>query len=942
MSKKIFFYFLFLLFISEIQAYEKPYITNIYRNKYKAANKNWSVCQDEKGIMYFGNDKGLLEFDGMVWKLNRTTNGSYIKGIDVASHKTLFTGSFEDIGRWDRDISGSLRYTSFKNLLPKGTLHNETIWKVCIDNKNKKVYYQSFGHIYIYNGRSIKRIGLENGLLFLHKVRNEFWIQEINGPLYLLKNDRLQKVKGSNIFNGKLARVILPYQKNQCLVGTSSGEIYIYNGKDFTILNKSFCELLRGKELNCGIYVPKRKTYYWGTLLDGVYETDEKGNMIAHYSSQNSLQNNTVLALYKDNLSNVWVGMDRGLAYIRYNNRLSYYNSFAQDIGAVYCATYWNNYLLLGTNQGVYYIPKNDLNSPRCFSSLKYMNGTQGQVWSFSEIDGHLYCGHNMDIKEIGKDLKVSSPYQLKTGVFRIIKLPSKERNLLLVVTYNKPEIVDMNTRQVWKLGDIPKSIINAEVDHLNNIWLETVGHGVYKCRLSDDYKSFRYHFYYGMEDNKALPEKLSLFKIGGRIVFLGNNKFWTYDENLDKIMLDNRLNKCFSSVSDLKKVVHINNDQSWAITGSSIYRFIYDGYVARILEAYNVDNDNLSLVNADENISVLNDSTSLVCLDAGFILHSSREKSFKTPHLSAPLIESVHISTSEGKERFLDFEKDFEIPYKYNNVTFTFTESHSFTSNLSVEFVLEDINNEWSVPITPGKVFYARLPKGSYSFKLRTVDGLGNQSEVTIYKFEILPPWYRTVWAYLLYIVSTGLVLYLVWMLILRRYRNQHLQKVRLLEAQYLKKMNEKLLTKIEEKDAELFTQTSFIIKKNELILNLKGIVDDFYAKNAQKSLLPFIQKMNVLLANNMDTEDDWNMFLIRFEEKHKNFFKKLKTMYPQLTNNDLRLCACLKLGLESKDIASLMNISVRAVENNRYRLRKKLDLKPTQNLNDCFIEID
>jgi len=154
---------------------------------------------------------------------------------------------------------------------------------------------------------------------------------------------------------------------------------------------------------------------------------------------------------------------------------------------------------------------------------------------------------------------------------------------------------------------------------------------------------------------------------------------------------------------------------------------------------------------------------------------------------------------------------------------------------------------------------------------------------------------------------------------------------------------MNENLLNKIEEKDAELFTQTSFIIKKNELILNLKKIVDDFYTKNAQKSLLlPFIQKMNILLANNMDTEDDWNMFLIRFEQKHKNFFKKLKTMYPQLTNNDLRLCACLKLGLESKDIASLMNISVRAVENNRYRLRKKLDLKPTQNLNDCFIDID
>lgn len=941
MNLKKIFYFLFILCFIEIHAAEKPFIINIYRDKYKAANKNWSACQDERGIMYFGNDKGLLEFDGMVWKLHPSINGSYIKGIGIESHEVIYTGGFEDIGRWNRDVSGNLKYISFKKLLPKGMLHNETIWRVCVDNKNKKVYYQSFGHIYIFNGTSVRQLGLKNGLLFLHQVGDEYWVQEIYGSLYRLTNDKLQRIEGSDIFKGKLARVILAHGNGQCLVGTSSGEIYRYAGGRFTLWNKAFSEVLRDKELNSAVGVPKRGTYYWGTLLDGVYETDANGNVLAHYSSKNSLQNNTILALCKDNLDNVWVGMDRGLAYIRYTKGLSYYNSFSQDIGAVYCATYWNNYLLIGTNQGVYYIPQKSLFSSDYFSSLKFMKGTQGQVWSFSAVDGRLFCGHNMSILEIGKDMNASAPYPLHTGVFRITKLPVKDRNLLFVVTYNKPAIVDMDTRKVWEVSGISKSVINAEVDHLNNIWMETVGQGIYKCRLTDDYKSYHYLFYYGTEKDKSLPEKLSLFKVGGRIVFLGDNTFWVYDENRDQIVPENKLNKCFAQVSDLKRLVHINDDQSWAITSSSIYRLMYDGYIARILEAYNVDNDNLSLVNADENISVLNDSVSLVCLDAGFILHNLHEKSAGVK-LNAPLIESVKISISGGKERYLASGEDAEIPYNYNNVTFNFTESHSFTSNLSVQYILEGMGNEWSEPSTSGSVFYARLPKGSYTFKLRTIDGLGNESEETVYRFEILSPWYQTYWAYLLYVLITGSVLYLVWMLILRRYRNLHLQKVRAREARYLRRMNENLLNKIEEKDAELFTQTSFIIKKNELILSLKNIADDFYAKSAQKSLLPFIQKINALLANNMDTEDDWNMFLIRFEEKHKNFFKKLKMLYPQLTNNDLRLCACLKLGLESKDIASLMNISVRAVENNRYRLRKKLDLKPTQNLNDCFMEID
>ena len=124
-------------------------------------------------------------------------------------------------------------------------LHNETIWRVCVDNKNKKVYYQSFGHIYIFNGTSVRQLGLKNGLLFLHQVGDEYWVQEIYGSLYRLTNDKLQRIEGSDIFKGKLARVILAHGNGQCLVGTSSGEIYRYAGGRFTLWNKAFSEVLR-------------------------------------------------------------------------------------------------------------------------------------------------------------------------------------------------------------------------------------------------------------------------------------------------------------------------------------------------------------------------------------------------------------------------------------------------------------------------------------------------------------------------------------------------------------------------------------------------------------------------------------------------------------------------------------------------------------------------
>lgn len=168
------------------------------------------------------------------------------------------------------------------------------------------------------------------------------------------------------------------------------------------------------------------------------------------------------------------------------------------------------------------------------------------------------------------------------------------------------------------------------------------------------------------------------------------------------------------------------------------------------------------------------------------------------------------------------------------------------------------------------------------------------------------------------------------------------HLQKIRMRETRRLRRLADELQEKIKQKDAELFTQTSFIIQKNELILKFKTIMDEYYSRNKNNASTMFYHKVNRLLNNNMNTEDDWKLFLIKFEEKHSGFFKKMKKLYPELTSSDLRLCACLKLNLETKEIASLMNLSVKAIENNRYRLRKKMNLQTTDNLNEFILQID
>ena len=93
--------------------------------------------------------------------------------------------------------------------------------------------------------------------------------------------------------------------------------------------------------------------------------------------------------------------------------------------------------------------------------------------------------------------------------------------------------------------------------------------------------------------------------------------------------------------------------------------------------------------------------------------------------------------------------------------------------------------------------------------------------------------------------------------------------------------------------------------------------------------------------IDRNINNVDDWKFFEDAFNNADKDFLKKVKSSHPELTANDLRLCAYLRLNLSSKEIAPLLNISVRSVEVKRYRLRKKINLAHENGLVDYIMQI-
>lgn len=136
-----------------------------------------------------------------------------------------------------------------------------------------------------------------------------------------------------------------------------------------------------------------------------------------------------------------------------------------------------------------------------------------------------------------------------------------------------------------------------------------------------------------------------------------------------------------------------------------------------------------------------------------------------------------------------------------------------------------------------------------------------------------------------------------------------------------------------MDNKNRELSNAAFNLIRKNETLQGLK----EELAENPKdhRALDKIIRQIDA----HLDSDHDWQVFEEAFNRAHDDFFKRLMHDFPELKPGDLRLAAYLKMNLSSKEIAPLLNISIRGVENKRYRLRKKLELPEDANLAEFII---
>jgi DNA-binding CsgD family transcriptional regulator len=917
-----------------LSSFNGVYLKNYTKQDYKAASQNWSVTSDANGYMYFANHLGLMEFDGITWTLYPAPEGSVIRTVAVDSKNRIFSAGYRELGYWQRDGLGKLQYHSLKKEVEQQFTTNEEFWNV-ICHKDK-VYFQSFSKVYIYDYSNFDVVKPEGFINSISEGGDCMYVNIMNKGIYEIRGKALKPYLIDNFFTNKEIRFILPLSPSQKLIGTSNDGIMSYDGQKLQPWNPDCSDYLRKNIINHGWLTGDGKILI-GTILDGLSVFDTRGKLLNHFNKENGLQNNTVLGIMSDRNRQLWLALDNGVDFISFEPDPTYTVFERKELGAVYTAAIYRDKIYLGTNQGMFYRPQTAPGEEH----FQLVAGTQGQVWDCKVIDDCLLVNHNKGTFEICGD-KVRQLSSVSGG-FSILEHPLKP-NTLVQSTYSNLIFYKKDNGQ-WKINHVVHAfndlIRYLEMDHFGNYWAGHMYRGIFRLKF-DNRDSLVYNHYYG-EKVFGRDHNIHVFRMAGRIVFTTGEKLYTYDDLKDTIVDYADMNEKLGLYQKATRIVAAQDNRYWLINSEGCALFSIDGLEVKKIREFPNRLFNNQLVIGYENIVPLDGSRAILCLENGYaLLNAETNSPASSITAQSPVLRQISISGNNGKNTNLALvQEKIALRYNRNSLQLRFAFPYFSSNPIKYQWIIEGLDKQWSDPMDKPLLSINRLPVGDYLLKVKAVNGWGESSREYAVRLAILPPWYRSMLAYMVYVLATAAGLYLFRRSIIARTREKQKRENEEKERELIRLRNENLQAELSFKSNELASSTMAIIKKNEFLMNMKELIQ--HQKEELGSRYPdkYYEKLVQKIDENITSQDNWKVFDANFNKTHEQFMKKLKDNYQDLTPSDLRLCAFLRLNLASKEIAPLLGISVRGVENHRYKLRKKLNLEADGNLTDFIIRL-
>ncbi|WPR73008.1 triple tyrosine motif-containing protein [Flavobacterium sp. NG2] len=930
------FTFLYLLLSFSLFSQELPPIVKYAPSIYGAGNQNWMISQDQNKFVFFANNEGLLEFNGSNWQLYPSPNETIIRSVKVIGDK-VYTGSYMEFGYWKRKTDGILKYYSLSSSIKKHILDDEQFWNIL--NFDQWIIFQSLNRIYIYDSKTgkFKIIAPSTSILKSCRTANAIYYQTYDKGLYEIEGGKSRLVSNHSLLkNNKIVNVFTI--KDGLLLLTETDGFYKLSGNKLSrFVTEVDTALLASSVYSCESL--SGGGFAIGTVSNGIFILSKEGKKEYHISQRKGLSNNTALSLFEDAEKNLWIGLDNGINCINLESPIQSFVDESGVLGTVYSSKLFGEWLYVGTNQGLFY---KKYQSNEDFQLVK---GTKGQVWSLFVYDGTLFCGHDRGTF-IVKNGIIQTIFS-NSGTWKFERVPG-HKNLLLQGNYygiSVLEKIDNQWRFRNKLQRFDYSSRFFEITNdASEIYVSHEYKGVFRLEIDNNFQKVNKYITY---KSPTKGKNAGLAKFNDAIYYAYKKGVFKLDPKTKEFKKDALLSSVFEKDEYTSgKMIVDDSRKIWLFSKN------YTSYYAATKLSDQLKQNSIpipaSLTNSMlgyENISQLSSSEYFFGTTDGYYTMNINDLVFKNYKVSITGVMESALNGSIHNNAILEkgvFNHD------ENNVSISFTvPEYNKYINPEYQYVLEGFQDNWSDWSTKSYVNFKNLPSGHYVFKVKSKFANSNLENTEVYSFTILKPWYGTNLAIFIYII----LLLVSARLIHKQYKKYYKRKEDKLiaennllleikelenEQQMMRLKNEQLSQDVDSINKELAASTMSLNSKNELLAFIQEDLKKT-AESGNRSIKSVISTIN----KNITKDDAWNVFQEAFDNTDKDFLKKVKELHPSLTPNDLRLCAYLRLNLSSKEIAPLLNISVRSVEIKRYRLRKKMDLSHEQGLVEYILAV-
>lgn len=933
-----------------------PFIKNYNSTTYKAGIQNWSITQNEDGLLYVANNLGLLEFDGSQWSTLRIKNNTKVRSVFVSGDQRIYVGSQADFGYFYPNASGTLQFTSLADSLSPDVRDFDETWKIF--EQEEQIYFCTFKNIYAFDGTSTKAIKSNYALEISFQVNNQLFVQEWNHGLSIIIDDNIKLIENGEFFKLKRISDIISFDKQQLLISTFNDGIYLYNNGQITpyaLIDKPFKDEIINDALRLA-----NGDIALATQNNGIYITDKTGTIKLQLNKETGLIDNTINAMYEDHQGNLWLALNNGISRVELNSPFSIIDERMGLPGAGYTSLATKDKVYLGTNNGLYYWDGD---------AMKFVQGSYGKVYSIQKINEHFLMGHHNGAFKIENNRAMNISDEKGAWIF---KQHPFYRDKVIEGTYLGLNLLSLSpngSNEVEKINGFVESSRVMEFED-STLWIAQGYKGVFKVSLNSELNAVREYKLYNSKNGFPSDVLINVYKIANELVFTSESGFYKYDQASDQFLPNAKYSDLLgyeSSIVDMEEdelgnIYFIERSKVGVLKNTSTGNFeLTTAPFNKVRALWNDDLGNITVLDNDD--ILIGAREGFIHYDPTFLVRQTNDfkviiRQVKNQGVQDSIVYHGQFMKNDKITKVQDEESISSFKFKQNSFVFDYTAIHfESEGEINYQYKLEPYENEWSDWSTTTTKEYTNLREGNYTFKVRAKNIYNAEMEATPYSFKISPPIYRTNMAFALYGIGSIVLLLIGFKTLDRHYtkaakeltdkqdqeikeKEEQIESItQKTEDEIFRLKNEKLRTEIQFKSQELTSSTMHLIQKNELLNQIKNTLKGYAKTDAPKNINAELNKIVKSIDKDLAKADEWQKFELNFDQVHGNFITRFKESYPKLTPQELKFSAYIRMNLNTKEIANLLNISVRGVEIGRYRIRKKLNLERQDSLSDFIL---